>query len=1358
MLSDVQRAALAARLRRDRVAGPDRDRADGAAGEQAAGPSRRITRRPAGTGNPPASFGQEQLWFLDRFAPGRAPYNMSCPVHIRGLLDQPALSRAVDALVARHEALRTRLAVGEGGHPVQVIDPPPSGVTKTADYGQDGRQAAWPRLVQLAADELGRPFDLARGPLLRVCLVRLGAEEHVLVITVHHAVFDGFSAGVLLRDLSNLYAAQAAGTPCDLAELPVQFGDYAWWERGRLQGSTLGELEAYWRGALDGAQTLRLPTDWPRPAVESFTGREEVLSLPVDLRQGLAALAHREGTTLFVTLMAAWQALLHRCTGQTDVVVGTVSANRGRAALEPLVAFLVNTLPIRVDLSGDPAFTELLGRTRQATLSAYAHQDLPFAKIVETLRVERDASRPPVIQVMLSLVDTTPEAPVPAGGVTFELAGNLSEADASKFDISLFVLTGPDEFAIQAVYASDLFEPATIRRLLGNLEVLLRGVLANPSARLSRLPVLTPAERQRELADWNDTAREFPAVCLHQGFERQVARTPQATAVEFGDERLSYAQLDRQASSIACWLRAAGVGPEVLVGVALPPSARRLAALLGILKAGGAYLPLDPALPPERLSFMMTDAALSVVLAENSVASAPAGVTVLRLDTSWPAIAGLDGPGPGGAGPAVSGANAAYVIYTSGSTGRPKGVVVEHRQAVNLAYGTIANLALGPQDAVLQFASLSFDVSVKDMFATLLAGGRLVIVPAQTRQSARELAALIRRAAVTVASLTPSVLSLLADEGFPSLRAVVAGGEEVTAEFVQAWQRPGLRLCNGYGPTEATVTSTFATAQAGPLPPPIGRPIPNYRAYVLDPYLNPVPVGTVGELHVGGAGVARGYLNRPALTSQRFVADPFVPGSRLYKTGDLVRRRTDGSIVFVGRTDGQVKIRGLRIELGEIEAALVSHPDVAQAVVTVLAGPAGEKQLAGYLRPEPGREPDAARLRAHLAGLLPGYMVPPYLTTVAAFPLNASGKIDKAALPPPQQAQAAAAPAAPATTTEKVLTRLYGAVLGRDQVGVTDSFFDAGGSSLQVMRLVDLIGRELGVDAGVATVFRHPAPRQLAARLDAIRSGVQPSDGAGPLVELSQGTGERPLFVIHPVGGTVSSYLQLARELDEVFQVYGLEAPGLRTDAGTAPSLAALVSDYTRRIRSVQPAGPYHLAGWSIGGVIAFEIARQLEQSGERVASLVLLDAPFAIPAAGVPSQDQLAARFVADAAQSLGWDAASLPDPASTDAAGQLDWLTRQLGGTGGVAEELRRRFGVFQAHVRMLAGYRAQQPAVRAATLIVSADGSPNAPHKDDWPHVLTGPVTVQIVPGDHYDFLRPPLVAEVGIAIQKAATTKS
>ena len=1093
MLTDSQREALTGRLRRGR--------------ENLVS---QIPRRPAGLTDLPLSYGQEQLWFIDRFAPGKPTYNIPRAVALSGPLDTGALAVAIDGLIARHEALRTRLVASADGGPVQIIDPPASSPPQLVDLSRSAPEDRQARLREFIGIEALRPFDLATGPLLRTWLLRLTDQEHVLLLVVHHTVFDGWSAKVLIEDLAALYRAGVTCEPSGLAELAVQFADYAVWERDRLDGVMLTELEDYWRGVLGDFETLAFPTDRPRPVLDEFDGALAAHMTGLNLLSGLRELSRQAGTTLFVTLMAGLQALLYRYTGQTDFVVGTASANRSRSELAPLIGFLVNTLPIRADLAGDPTFTELLERVQQATVGAYGHQDLPFGKLVETLGVERDLSRAPIFQIAMTYAerDTTP---VHAADVDLVLTDLVVGINAAKFDLDFLAEARADGLWFECAYKTALFDGVSVRRLLGNLGVLLAGAAADPGARLSQLPVLTAAELRQELTGWNDTAATFPVICIHQGFEAQAARTPGAVAAEYDGQRITYAELDRQASQIARRLGGLGAGPEILTGVCMCTGLRRLAALLGIWKAGGGYVPLDPALPADRLAFLITDTAMTILItdqpstaAATAAAAASAGPAVLCLDAEWDQIRALDPASP--AAVPVTPSNVAYVIYTSGSTGRPKGVIVEHRQAINFLHGMIRAWHITPASAILQFAAFTFDVSVMDMFMPLLAGARVILAQPDTLHSPPRLAALIRDRHVTFACLPPAVLTLLTGQHFPELRTLLSAGEELTSELLRGWLRDDLDIYNGYGPTEASIGATFMKLDhTTPLPPPIGRPKPNYRAYILDSHLNPVPVGVTGELHIGGHGVARGYLNRPDLTRARFIADPFTPGQRLYKTGDLARRRPDGTIAFVGRIDNQVKIRGLRIEPGEIETALLTHPHITAAVVTVISTTAGDKQLAAYLQPPPGTTPDPASIRAHLARTLPAYMIPAHLTTLDALPLTPHGKIDKTALPPPQP-QPVAGQVGPATLIETMMVDLYATVLNADQVGATDNFFDLGGSSLLAMRLITMIDTELEVNVGAAAVFLAPTPRQLAALLRD-EHGFEDADLS---VDGSYGLGEIP--------------------------------------------------------------------------------------------------------------------------------------------------------------------------------------------------------------------------------------------------------
>ncbi|MGH3408395.1 MAG: non-ribosomal peptide synthetase, partial [Streptosporangiaceae bacterium] len=935
------------------------------------------------------------------------------------------------------------------------------------------------------------PFRLAADWPLRARLVRLSEADHALVLVAHRTAFDAGSRRVLAADLAALYEAQAAGEAPGLAEVPVRFADYAVREHQELRGADLARLEEFWLGALGGFETSQFPADRPRPLLASHDGAVAVAVIDPDLTGRLGDLAVRHGTTLPDLLLAALQALLLRYTGQADVVIGTMAGHRDRPELAGLIGALAGPLPVRADLSGDPAFTELLGRVRAAAQAAREHQALPFARVVEALRLARDPGRFPVFQIGLDWPE--PPADAEAAGVSFR--AEPVELRAAMYDLGLTVQPRPDGerhgLRIEATYPPALFDAGTVPRLLGHWGVLLRGIADRPAARLSELPVLTEAERHRELVEWNDTVAELPVTCIHHGFEARAATAPGSVAAEFEGAELSYAELSRRANRIARRLRTAGVGPEVLAGVCMATGLDRLAALLGVWKAGGGYVPLDPAAPADRLAFMITDTAMPVLLTDDASAASLPGTDaiVINLDAEADAIAALDGSNLDDTG--VTPASVAYVIYTSGSTGQPKGVVVEHRQAINFLHGMIRSWRIGPDSAVLSFAAVTFDVSVMDMFMPLLGGAKVVLARPGTLHSPPRLAALLREARITFACLPPAVLSLLTGEQFPELRTLLSAGEELTSELLRAWLRPGLEIYNGYGPTECAIGSTFMRLDAStPLPPPIGRPKPNYQAYVLDPHLNPVPVGVTGELHIGGAGVTRGYLNRPGLTRDKFIPDPFSnhPHARLYKTGDLARRRPDGLIMFAGRVDNQVKIRGLRVELGEIEAALTAHPGIAQAVVTVSTDAAGEKQLAAYLRPasdnpEASPPPAPAELRAHLARSLPAYMIPAHLIRLDRLPLTTNGKLDKAALPPPEPVTAGADLVPPRTLLEAFLVDLYATLLGHEHVGAADSFFDAGGSSLLAMQLVAELRSSLAVDLDVSAIFVTPAPQQLAGLL-----------------------------------------------------------------------------------------------------------------------------------------------------------------------------------------------------------------------------------------------------------------------------------
>ncbi|HEU5269930.1 MAG TPA: amino acid adenylation domain-containing protein, partial [Jatrophihabitans sp.] len=1156
-LTDAQRALLTARLRQGRTPTTAME----------------IPARPPELRDIPASLAQRHLWIFDQTQPSsRATYNIPFVLHLTGSLDPDALRRALGTLVDRHEGLRTRLVADADGLPIQVID---EAVTVELPKLRFESEARW----RAHADEQARrPFDLAHDLMLRAQLIELADDRHVLLLVIHHVAFDGWSIGLLMGELAALYGSYHSGEPVRLAELPVQPADYALWEQRRLDEHLLDDQIEYWQAILTDLPVLQLPTDRPRPLTPTYAGDVEWLNLGAELTAGIQRVGREHGTTAFVVLMAALQILLHRYTGQDDIVVGTASANRARPELAGVIGYLVNILPIRTDLSGDPRFSDYLSQVHTIAQDGYAHQDLPFAVMVDRAAGPLDPSRPPIFGVAFSMVETPGEV----RSADLLMSYEPIDLAATKFDLDFYGRLRSGELSVELSFCTELFDRSTIQQLLGNLRVLLTGIVTAPESRLSTLPLLTAAELRHELLTCNDTELALPTGCLHERFEQQVVQGPDRVAVHCGAETVSYAELNATANQLARWLRGLGLPDDSLIGVSLPPCSRRIAVILGILKAGHGYLPLDPKLPRQRLSFMITDASLALVITdtETSAKLPDAGRSLRCLDQEWPRIEQLEATDPHYR---VPDSHLAYAIYTSGSTGRPKGALVEHRQAVNFFESMVRLWSITPADRILQFASLNFDASVLEIFGALLAGAGLVFNDRDELLAPERFADLMRDTDVSFVCLTPTVAALLAAEPLPRLRTLVFGGEALPVELVRAWLRPGLRIINVYGPTETTMVATYAELTSAEDTVPIGRPMPNCQVYVLDPALNPVPAGVVGELYIGGAGVGRGYVNRPELTGRRFIPDPFSgrAGARLYKTGDLVRRRSDGQLVFVGRIDFQVKIRGLRIELGEIETALLAHPDVSQAAAVVLSDPTGQPRLVGFVRAADPAGTLVADLLEHLRDWLPSYMVPGQIKVLAEFPLNNSGKIDRLALPALADGTSAKTYTAPRTELERTLADSYAELLGAEQVGIDDGFFELGGSSLQAMQLVGRLGTVSNVTVGVTDVLLAPTPRKLAARIEESR-GVRTT---GPLVVLADG--ERPIYLLHPVGGTVTAYLELARRLAGRYRVIGIEADA----AAGAPRdrLPELVAHYFELIRQDQPNGPYRLAGWSMGGVLAYE-------------------------------------------------------------------------------------------------------------------------------------------------------------------------
>jgi amino acid adenylation domain-containing protein len=1059
-------------------------------GQAAAAPAASADIPARGDEPAPLSFQQRRVWFLERMEPGNAFYNIPSAVRLRGALDVTALERALGEVVARHAVLRSvfREVAGE---PVQ-IPLPPRPFLLPEDALPDADDAA---LREALAAETRRPFDLAAGPPFRARLFRLDGDDHALLVTLHHVVGDAWSFGVLFRELGALYGAFSRGEPSPLGPLPIQYADYAAWQRRHGTPDALRPQLDWWTERMKGApDLLELPADRPRPAVQKFRGGRHRMELSAALTERLRQVGGEQGATLFMVLLAAWQTLLARHTGREDVVVGSPIVGRGRAETEGLVGFFANTLALRTDLSGDPSFRELLVRVRRTALDAYARQDLPFETLVEALRVPRDLSRQPVFQALLMLHRPQGEFVLPG----LECEPLEADPGTSIFDLGLYAWDRPEGLRTMLEYNADLFDAATAARIAERLRTLLEGAAADPGLPLSRLPVMTADEAAR-IRGWNATERPYPgAECIHETIARQAAAAPDAVAVVFGDERVTYGELDGRANRLANHLRRLGVGPETRVGVCAERSVELVVALLGTLRAGGGYVPLDPGYPRDRLAYMLADSRVAVLLTQAHLADRipPHGARTVRLDADWPQIAAESDAAPR---TGVGLDHLAYVIYTSGSTGRPKGAENTHRGIRNRLLWMQDAFGLDADDAVLQKTPFSFDVSVWEFFWPLMTGARLVVARPEGHREPAYLARLIGEQGVTTMHFVPSMLQAFLDEPDLSacapLRRVVCSGEALPAELqARFFERIDAELHNLYGPTEAAVDVTWwpCARDDDRRTVPIGRPIANTRIHLLDARLHPVSIGVAGELYIAGVQVGRGYLGRRGLTAERFVPDPFSaePGARMYRTGDLARWLADGAVDYLGRADHQVKVRGFRIELGEIEAALAAHPGVRETVVVARTDAPGDTRLVAYLTASGDAVPDAAALREHLRAGLPEHMVPAAFVGMEALPLSPNGKVDRKALPAPEAGRDPAATfVPPRDETERAIAAIWREALGVEQVGADDNFFDLGGHSLLLVRVHGRIREALGADVTVVELFQHPTVGALAARL--ARGGAQ---------------------------------------------------------------------------------------------------------------------------------------------------------------------------------------------------------------------------------------------------------------------------
>jgi amino acid adenylation domain-containing protein len=1038
--------------------------------------------------NLPLSFAQQRLWFLDQLVPDAPIYNIPLAYRVTGELNVAALEQSLSEIVRRHEALRTTFTAVDG-QPIQVIAPEIGLRLPVVNLRVIAETEREKEVQRLATQQAQQPFDLTTGPLLRVQLLHLDEAEHVLLLTMHHIASDGWSLGVLMRELAVLYEAFSTEKPASLPELPIQYADFALWQREWLSGAVLDSQLAYWKQQLGGElPVLELPTDRPRPPVQTYRGAKQSFELSKDLTDALKALSRREGVTLFMTLLAVFKTLLYRYTGQEDVVVGSPIANRNRAEIEGLIGFFVNTLVLRSDLGRTPSFRELLGRVREVALGAYAHQDMPFERLVEELQPERDMSYNPLFQVMFVLQN----APVPEMEFSnLTLSPLKVDSKTAKFDLTLS-LTETEQGLIGAFgYNTDLFNEVTITRTVGHWQTLLEGIVADPDKRILELPILTEAERHQLLVEWNDTEADYPKdKCIHHLFEEQVERTPNNVAVVFEHQRLAYWELNAKANQLAHYLQELGVGSEVLVGICVERSIEMIVGVLGILKAGGAYVPLDPRTPKARLSYILQDAKAGVLLTQQQLVESFSeyGGHFVCLDTNWNLIEKESFKNPT-SGVGIN--NLAYGIYTSGSTGKPKGVLVEHCSLGGLAAPARSKAYnVNPDSRVLQFAPLSFSTSVPEIFMTLLVGATLYLAKKESLLPGSELTCLLRDQAITNVKVTPSLLAAMPNENLPALQTIAVVGENCSNELVARWAT-GRQFLNSYGATEASICGTVAECIDNRYNPSIGRSIANTKIYILDPYLQPVPTGVPGELYIGGPGLARGYLNQPDLTAERFISSPFSNDAevRIYKTGDLAYYLPDGNIMPLGRIDNQIKIRGFRIELEEIESVLAQHPTVRDTVVIVREDLLGDKRLVAYVVLNHNQLTTVDTLRRFLKEKLPNYMIPFAFVFLCTLPLNRNGKIDRSNLPAPDKflPNQSITFVTPRTPIEKMIAEIWSQLLGLEQVSIHDNFFELGGHSLLATQVVSRLRQTFSEEISIRSLFELPTVAELAKRIEIIR-------------------------------------------------------------------------------------------------------------------------------------------------------------------------------------------------------------------------------------------------------------------------------
>ncbi|MCH8029348.1 MAG: amino acid adenylation domain-containing protein [Candidatus Dadabacteria bacterium] len=1296
----------------------------------------------------PLSTAQRRVWLLQELLPENPLFNSTLLLRLMGGLNRQALEGALNEVLRRHEALRASFTVSDG-KPVQSISPSLDLSLPLVDLSKAPKAKRGTKALSLCEQEALKPFDLTNPPLLRASLLRLKGKEHILLITTHRIVFDDRSAQILIDELSALYRVLSRGEKTPLPELSAQYRDFVQWQSGWLEGKQADKRLSYWKDSLADMPVLELPTDRPRPAAYTYRGSTISFELPASLSKGVKALGRKEGASLFETLLSAFIALLYRYTGAEDIVVGASVTIRSRPEFEGLIGNFTNTAPIRAAVSGELSFKELLRSVKDSSKRALANGDFPFEKLIEELPFERDISRSPIVQAAFNFAERNVRS-IKLPGIVTTLTS--AHNGASELDLTLEMREGDAGLIGEIEYNSDLFDKGTMTRAAERFEILLEGIVKDPDERISELPMLTDWEFENLIIGLNDTTdAAYEDMCLHELFEAQVERTPENTALVFEDKRLTYSELNRRSNQLAHYLIKKGVRLEMSVGVCVERSMEMVIGFLGILKAGGVYVPINHESPKDRIEFILKDAGAGALITQSRLVDKVSETceNLICIDSDWKAISKQSPENPN---VGIAPDNLAHIIYTSGSSGHPKGVMSPHRYLCIFANTAVKAFNIHSKSRVLQFASVSFVVSLTEMVLPLRMGGEVRLIPEELSLPGADLMRFLREEAITTLRITPSALEAMPYEELPDLQTIIVAGEICSQELAKLWSK-GRRFVMSYGSTECS--SIINDGIDGTGKPPLGKPIANAQVYLLDSNLQPVPIGAPGEIHISGYGLARGYLNSPDLTAEKFIPDPFgkQPGARMYNTGDLARHLPDGSIEILGRADRQVKIRGIRIELGEIESVLARHPNVSEAVVSVTGEKGSNKRLTAYVVPKQKTQRLTAELRHHISKKLPVYMIPSAFVILDSFPLTAHGKLDRKALPSPDTRRTDLKEdfVAPSTRLEKQLSELWERILDVRPVGVSDDFFELGGDSLQAVRIASEINRLLKKDFPLNLLLKVPTIEQLV-------SLINKADFSGPhspLVEIQGGGSKRPFFCVHAVGGSIISYLELARSIDAEQPFYALEAPGLSGKGELHTVIEELAALYIEAIKDVQSEGPFLIGGYSFGAVAAYEMAQQLRSEGQKVELLAMIDPPDLNNYEHNPSDDDfthLTRHEMEQLGNALGFQldrlnyAMDLMEKLSREEqlAYIAEWEIKEPENSDPETLLTLRLLRVLQANFRALNDYQ-PKPYPGKVTLFNGSTKIAESP-KDNtigWGKLARGGIELYVIPGNHFTLLQYPQV---------------